>query len=44
MSTFQAFDKNKDGVLSRDEILQGYTSLYGESIAKEECVIFYYFK
>lgn len=42
MTTFQAFDKNKDGVLSKDEILQGYTSLYGESIAQVECVIIFF--
>lgn len=41
MTTFQAFDKNKDGVLSREEILSGYTALYGESFAQEECVIIY---
>ena len=40
MIQFQNFDKNNDGVLSRDEILEGYKSLYGESFAEQECVIF----
>ena len=41
MVQFQSFDKNNDGVLTRDEILQGYTQLYGESFAEEECVSLY---
>lgn len=26
---FKSFDKNNDGVLSRDELINGYTQLYG---------------
>lgn len=26
---FKAFDKNNDGQLSREELIQGYTQLYG---------------
>ena len=40
MKQFQSFDKNNDGVLSREEILEGYTSLYGEAFADVECVNF----
>ena len=28
---FKAFDKNNDGVLSRNELIQGYTKLYGSA-------------
>lgn len=38
MEQFRNFDKNNDGVLTKDEILQGYKSLYGEEFAQEECV------
>jgi Ca2+-binding EF-hand superfamily protein len=38
MTQFQSFDKNNDGVLSKEEILEGYTSLYGEALAEQECV------
>ena len=40
MKQFQTFDKNNDGVLSRQEIMEGYTSLYGEAFAEAECVSF----
>ena len=40
MKQFQSFDKNNDGVLSRSEIMEGYTSLYGEAFAETECVSF----
>ena len=43
LEQFRTFDKNNDGVLSREEILQGYTSLYGSEIAEEECVKKIYF-
>jgi Ca2+-binding EF-hand superfamily protein len=28
---FKSFDKNNDGVLSKDEFIQGYTQLYGSA-------------
>jgi calcium-dependent protein kinase len=40
LSQFQGWDKNGDGVLSRDEIYDGYSKLYGELIAMEEVVFF----
>lgn len=27
---FKAFDKNNDGILSREELIQGYTQIYGK--------------
>ena len=33
---FIALDKNQDGYLQYDELLQGFTELYGEDHAKEE--------
>jgi calcium-dependent protein kinase len=38
LKQFSAWDTNGDGVLSRDEIYQGYKSLYGEVKANEEVV------
>ena len=38
MEQFRNFDKNNDGVLSREEVISGYTALYGEAFAKDECV------
>jgi len=36
-ATFLAIDKNADGKLSRDELLLGYTNLYGSpEIAQKE--------
>ena len=35
---FKTWDKNGDGVLSKEEIFEGYKSLYGEVKAKEETV------
>ena len=29
MKTFKAWDKNEDGVLSKEEILKGYRNTYG---------------
>ena len=26
---FKSFDKNNDGILSKQELIQGYTQLYG---------------
>ncbi len=41
LKQFQDWDANGDGVLSRDEILQGYKQLYGEVVANEEVVSFH---
>ena len=38
LAQFLAWDKNGDGVLSREEIFEGYKSLIGEVKAKEESV------
>jgi calcium-dependent protein kinase len=38
LDQFQSWDSNSDGVLSRDEIYDGYKSLYGEVVANEEVV------
>lgn len=38
LSQFQSWDKNGDGVLSREEIFDGYKQLYGEVKANEEVV------
>ena len=38
LSQFQAWDRNGDGVLSKDEIYEGYKQLYGEIKAMEEAV------
>lgn len=38
MHQFISWDKNGDGVLSRDEVFEGYKQLYGEVIANEEVV------
>lgn len=38
LSQFQTWDKNGDGVLSREEIFNGYKQLYGELKANEEVV------
>jgi calcium-dependent protein kinase len=36
LELFQSFDKNNDGVLSEDEIYEGYKSILGEVDAKKE--------
>lgn len=36
LEMFQAFDKNGDGVLSKDEIFEGYKSILGEVEATQE--------
>jgi calcium-dependent protein kinase len=36
LSQFQTWDKNGDGVLSKEEIFEGYKALYGELKASEE--------
>jgi calcium-dependent protein kinase len=36
LAQFQSWDKNGDGVLSRDEIFEGYKALFGELKAKED--------
>jgi calcium-dependent protein kinase len=38
LNQFQGWDTNGDGVLSRDEIYDGYKLLYGEVVANEEVV------
>jgi calcium-dependent protein kinase len=38
LTQFQIWDKNGDGVLSRDEIFDGYKQLYGELKAIDEVV------
>jgi len=38
LSQFQAFDKNGDGVLTKEEIYEGYKKLYGEAITEAEVV------
>ena len=38
LSQFQTWDKNGDGVLSREEIFDGYKQLYGEVKANDEVV------
>ena len=38
LSQFQTWDKNGDGVLSKEEIYEGYKQLYGEIKAVEEAV------
>jgi calcium-dependent protein kinase len=35
-ATFQKFDKNGDGKLSREELLEGYTEIVGPDAASEE--------
>ena len=41
LAQFQSWDINGDGVLSRDEIFEGYKKLYGEVAANEEVVMIY---
>jgi len=36
LSQFQCWDKNGDGVLSKEEIFEGYKVLFGETKAKED--------
>ena len=43
LAHFLAWDKNGDGVLSKEEIFEGYNLLYGEVRAKEETVQFFIF-
>ena len=38
LSQFQLFDKNGDGVLTKEEIFQGYKALYGDIISEDEVV------
>ena len=40
LTQFQNWDKNGDGILSKQEIYEGYKSLFGELKAKEDIVIF----
>lgn len=41
LSQFQSWDKDGNGVLSKDEIFEGFTKLYGDLKAKEEVVIIF---
>lgn len=38
LAQFQTWDKNGDGVLSKEEIYEGYKQLFGEIKAMEEAV------
>lgn len=38
LAQFQSWDKNGDGVLSKEEIFEGYKTLFGELKAKEDIV------
>jgi len=38
LSQFQLFDKDGDGVLTKEEIFQGYKNLYGDIITEDEVV------
>jgi len=38
MTQFQTFDKNNDGVLTREEIYEGYKKLYGDAFNENEVV------
>ena len=40
LKTFQTLDRNGDGMLSRDEIYEGYKQMLGETKAAEEAVIY----
>jgi calcium-dependent protein kinase len=40
LAQFQTWDKNGDGVLSKEEIYEGYKQLFGEIKAMEEAVYF----
>jgi calcium-dependent protein kinase len=44
MKQFQEWDTNGDGVLSREEIFEGYKNLYGDVYANEEVVKLNFFK
>lgn len=36
LKTFKAFDKNGNGTISQDELLEGYRELYGDRMNEEE--------
>jgi len=38
LTQFQTFDKNGDGVLTKEEIYEGYKKLYGDAISESEVV------
>lgn len=38
---FQSWDKNNDGVLSKEEILEGYKKTYGVTNAVQEVVCYF---
>jgi len=38
LAQFQTFDTNGDGVLTKEEIYQGYIKLYGEVVTESEVV------
>ena len=35
LQIFQAFDSNKDGQLSREELIAGYSQLFGDELMAE---------
>jgi calcium-dependent protein kinase len=38
LNTFKTFDKNGNGTISRDELLEGYKEIYGNKMTEEEIV------
>jgi len=35
---FKKLDKNKDGILTKEELVQGYAEIYGQDLAEEEII------
>lgn len=35
---FQTFDKNGDGVLTKEEIFEGYKNIFGDAVTEAEVV------
>lgn len=44
LNQFKLFDKNNDGILSKEEILEGYKKIFGNSLDEKEIVINFNFK
>jgi Ca2+-binding EF-hand superfamily protein len=38
VSQFQSLDKDGDGILTKEEILQGYKRIYGDIVSEKEVV------